>query len=356
MGSTSFKLRINRWLINFRKYLFFYRDGYYELPYICNSPEIMLASFKGMPYTKYDAANNYIETNNPFTNGRMYFRELSEGLWITITEIEFKKNVSTHALFDNGPCDYYYLSHFRYTHKLQKPVLNETTIPEVGWSLYKPGTVMNAYFEANDKGVFMDIIFSKGWFDKNILLETSDNQDSLQQYLDSDKAFKIWEDIVLGSKDSVAKMLEILKEPASSNISYLNLNLTCLDLMIRFLQSIAILPLSTEKETVNEADRRHLATAEKMLTDSLTTRFMGIDVLAKAVHMSPTKLKTVFKREYGKTILQYYQEKQMELALKLLKKPSASVKDVSHSLGYDNPNYFSSTFKKYYNYLPSEVR
>ena len=76
----------------------FYRDGYYKLPYICNSPQIMLDSFKGMPYTKFNEANNYIETHNPFTDGKMYFRELSEGLWITISEIEFKKNVSTHAL------------------------------------------------------------------------------------------------------------------------------------------------------------------------------------------------------------------------------------------------------------------
>ncbi len=356
MGSTSFKLRINTWLVNFRKYLFFYKDGYYELPYLCNSPQIMLASFKSMPYTRYDEANNYIETNNPFTNGRMYFRELSEGLWIIITEIEFEKNVSTHALYDNAPCDYYFLSHFRYTHKLKKAILNETTIPEVGWGLYKPGTAMNAYFEAGDKGIFMDIIFSKDWFDKNISLDNSNQQNSLKQYLDSDKAFKIWEDIVVGSKDSVDKMLRILKDPTAMNNSYLNLKIACLDLMLRFLQSIAALHLNTEKETLNELDRRHLATAERMLINSLTTRFMGISTLAKSAHMSPTKLKTLFKREYGKSILQYYQEKQMELALQLLKHPGASVKDVSHTLGFENPSYFTSTFKKHHQFLPSEVR
>ena len=342
-------------MIKVRKYIFLYKDGYYELPYICNSPQIMLASFKSMPYTKYDEVNNYIETNNPFTNGRMYFRELSEGLWITITEIEFKKNVSTLALFDNAPCDYYYLSHFRYTHKLKQAVLNEITIPEIGWGLYKPGTVMNAYFEENDKGIFMDIIFSRSWFDKNILLDNIENQNSLKQYLESEKAFKIWSDVVKGSQASVDKMLQILKEPTASSNSYLSLKITCLDLMMRFLQSIAAMNLSTEKELVNEADRRHLATVERIMIDSLTTKFEGIDMLAKSVHMSATKLKTLFKKEYGKSIFQYYQEKQMQLALELLKNPSNSVKEVSFTLGYDNPSNFTTAFKKYHNYPPSHV-
>ena len=351
----TLKVRLNKWFIRFRKYFFLYKDGYYELPYICNSPQVMLASFKGMPYTKYDEANNYIETNNPFTNGKMYFKELSDGLWIIITEIEFKKKVSTHALFDEAPCDYYYLSHFRYTHKLKDPVLNEIRIPKVGWGLYKPGTAMNAYFDENDKGIFMDIVFSREWFDKNIFLDKNNDQDSLKQYLDSDKAFKIWADIVVGSQASVDKMLQILKEPNATNVSYLNLQITCLDLMMRFLQSIASLHLSIENEIIHETDRRHLATAERLLIDSLTTKFKGIDVFARAAHMSTSKLKTLFKKEYGKSIGQYHQEKQMELALKLLKHEGATVKAVSITLGYNSQSHFTTAFKKYHNFLPSDV-
>ena len=145
MNSTQFKLRIDKWLIRFRNYLFLYKDGYYRLPYLCNSPQMMLASFKSMPYTKYDGANNFIETNNQFINGRIYFRELDEGLWIMISEMEFKKNVSTHALYDRSPCDYYSLSHFRYSQMIKAEII----LPIVGWGLYKPGTGINGYFAEN---------------------------------------------------------------------------------------------------------------------------------------------------------------------------------------------------------------
>ena len=315
----------------------------------------MIDSFKSMPYTKYDAVNNYIETDNPFTNGKIYFRELEEGLWIMITEIAFKKNVSTHALYDKGPCEYYFLSYFRYTHKISDVLMNEISVPTVGWGLYKPGTAINTYFGANDEGVFMDIVFSKTWFEKNILLEKMEDQNSLKRYLASDKAYKIWRDMVVGSSESADKILGYLKEPKSNNINQLSLKIGCLDLMMRFLESIASMNLSTEKEDINNTDRSHLATAERLLVNSLNTGFPGIKELAKAVHMSPTKLKTLFKKVYGKSIFEYYQEKQMQLALNLLKRANMSVKEVSHTMGYNNHSNFTTAFKKYYNYLPSEV-
>ena len=125
--------------------------------------------------------------------------------------------------------------------------------------------------------------------------------------------------------------------------------------MMRFLQSIATMPLSAEKETIHEADRLHLARAERILIDTLTTKFMGIEPLGKLVHMSPSKLKTLFKKEYGKSVFQYYQDKQMDLALKLLKNTGTSVKGVSITLGYDSPSYFTTVFKKYHSFLPSDV-
>ena len=351
----TLKVRLKQWYIGFRKYLFLYKDGYYELPYICNSPQIMLASFKGMPYTKFDEANNYIETNNPFTEGRMYFRELSEGLWITITEIEFKKNVSTHALYDKEPCDYYFLSHFRFTHKLKNVVLDGVNISKIGWSLYKPGSAVNAYFEENDKGIFMDIIFSRAWFNKNVILDNKESELSLKQYLESNITIKFWDDIVEGSQESVYNMLNILKKPTAIDNSYLQLQVVCLGLIMRFLQSIAKQHYRIGKETLKEADRRHLAKAERIIIESLTNKFMGVDLLAREVHMSPSKLKTLFKKEYGKSIGQYYQEKQMELALKLLKNRGTSVKEVSITLGFSNQNYFTIVFKKHHKFLPSDV-
>lgn len=118
---------------------------------------------------------------------------------------------------------------------------------------------------------------------------------------------------------------------------------------------IVNMPVAVAEDKINETDRRHLATAERMLVNALTTHFPGIDIIATTVHMSPTKLKTLFRKVYGNSLLQYYQEKQMILALSLLKTEKLTIKEVSNNLGYDNPSNFTLAFKKVHNFLPSEI-
>ena len=63
----------------------------------------------------------------------------------------------------------------------------------------------------------------------------------------------------------------------------------------------------------------------------------------------------MFKKVYGNSMLQYYQEKQMILAFSLLKNKGNSVKDIAQTLGYSNASNFTIAFKKVHNILPSEI-
>jgi AraC-like DNA-binding protein len=125
------------------------------------------------------------------------------------------------------------------------------------------------------------------------------------------------------------------------------------NMLVGFFRNMDIqtLPVATQ---VKEVDRRHLAKAEGMVIAGLSSAFPGIEPIAKAVHMSPTKLKALFKEVYGNTLFGYYQEKQMLLALEMLRQKAAA-KDVALSLGYENASNFTLAFKKYHGFLPSEV-
>jgi AraC-like DNA-binding protein len=89
--------------------------------------------------------------------------------------------------------------------------------------------------------------------------------------------------------------------------------------------------------------------------DNLTEGFSGIEAIAKQVNMSESKLKAIFKGVYGQSIFQYFKEKQMVLAMQLLKNPEAQIKNIAASLSYENPGKFTAAFKKYHHILPSEV-
>ncbi|WP_207420113.1 helix-turn-helix domain-containing protein [Desertivirga brevis] len=348
----SFQTRINNWFKKFRKYLLFYRDGYFELPYLSNSPELMIESLKRVPFTKHDPSNNTIQTKSIFSEGTFYYRKISDGLWVLVSEITFKKHVATKALKDKGGCDYYFLNHFRYSSRTRGITINGLTIPKQGWSISKPGTEVNSYFNPGDSGVFINIAFNEEWLKKNIRWDKDSEFSSFKKFIDSNNTFKTWADIIPEGNNLTNNLLNYLRSENES-LGNIQLSIVCLQLIASFLAKVSKSNYSNAM-TTTEADRRLLAKAEKLITDSVTQRFPGIDTIAAAVSISPTKLKTIFKATYGVTMFQYYQDKQMKAATELLNE-GRTVKEVALMMGYDNQSNFRAAFKKHYGYNPSNL-
>lgn len=349
------KRRIEKWLFHIKKYIVLYKDGYYIIPYLSNSPEVMINSLKRMPFVKFNEDEKVIHTNNVFSQGALYYRQLADGLWVIITEIKFLKDVCTKALYDGEPTEYYFLSHLSFKTEVTSSNINSIKVPAVGWTLYKPGHEATGYYSKGTDGVFTNIIFTREWAEKNIPFKNLDETNILREYFNSEQTLIIWEDMVPDATERVANLLAALKSKESENINHLQLTINCLGLVNDFLKSASTMHLNQPENDLSETDRRHLAKAEKMLTDTLYKSFPGIDTIAREVHMSPTKLKNSFKQVYGKPLYQYYQEKQMYIALEMLKNKQSTVKEIAYIFGYENPANFTTAFKKVHNILPSEV-
>ncbi len=347
--------RIEKWIFNIKKYIVLYKDGYYIIPYLSNSPEVMINSLKSMPFTKHNGNENVIHTDNIFSKGALYYRQLADGLWIIITEIEFLKDVCTKALYDGEPTDYYFLSHLSFKTQIDSNNINAVKVPTTGWTLYKPGHEATAFYNKGTDGIFTNIIFTRAWAEKNIPLDDLYETNILKKYFESEQTLVIWEDMVPNATEIVGNLLATLKSKEAENANHLQFTINCLELVNDFLKSASTRHLHQIENILSDADRRHLAKAEKILTDALYKTFPGIETIAKEVNLSPTKLKNSFKLVYGKPLNQYYQEKQMLLALQLLKNKTISVKDVAQTFGYENTSNFTVAFKKYHQMLPSEV-
>jgi AraC-like DNA-binding protein len=81
----------------------------------------------------------------------------------------------------------------------------------------------------------------------------------------------------------------------------------------------------------------------------------NINYLSRISAMSPTKLKTDFKRLYGVPIYEYYQKNRMQRAKNLLLEGKHSIKEVGIKVGYSNLSHFAGSFKKEFGILPSEM-
>ena len=73
---------------------------------------------------------------------------------------------------------------------------------------------------------------------------------------------------------------------------------------------------------------------------------MSLESTAYALGISPNRLSRLFSEETGQGFSDYLIEFRIEKAKELLLVPGASIKHVSISCGYPDPNYFSRLFKK----------
>jgi AraC-like DNA-binding protein len=78
--------------------------------------------------------------------------------------------------------------------------------------------------------------------------------------------------------------------------------------------------------------------------------------LAALVHISPSHYFALFKRRTGCAPIDFFIRLRIEQACRLLDETLMNVKEVAAVLGYDDPFYFSRTFKSVSHVAPSEYR
>jgi AraC family transcriptional activator of pyochelin receptor len=95
------------------------------------------------------------------------------------------------------------------------------------------------------------------------------------------------------------------------------------------------------------------------LKDYLTQTFLqdhSMELLARQFGVNANKLMFLFKSTFGKSIFEFLGELRMEHALRLLRENKLRVIDIARTIGYKNPNHFTTAFKKRYGVAPTELR
>ena len=83
---------------------------------------------------------------------------------------------------------------------------------------------------------------------------------------------------------------------------------------------------------------------------------MSLNRVADTVGMSPNHFSSIFSQEMGMTFIEYLIRQRMEKAKELLRTTQMRSSEVAYRVGYRDPHYFSSTFKKMQGVTPKEYR
>ena len=143
-------------------------------------------------------------------------------------------------------------------------------------------------------------------------------------------------------------MAEIIQHPFRELFTIKNISL-----LVEYLlkQYFVMDELMKEGNSLSEQDMYSLSRVEQYLCMNYKKEFAGIERLSRISAMSPTSLKTKFKKYYGDTLFGYYQKNKLENARKLLDN-KMPVKVVATEIGYSNPSHFTLAFKKEYGFSP----
>ncbi len=93
----------------------------------------------------------------------------------------------------------------------------------------------------------------------------------------------------------------------------------------------------------------------KDIIDHQFTQVVNLEDISHTIGISPFYFSRLFREEIGVSFSEYVTKLRMDKALSLLAQ-GVSVKECCFSIGYNDPNYFSRIFRKYYEMTPTEYR
>ncbi|KNY27808.1 response regulator [Pseudobacteroides cellulosolvens] len=83
---------------------------------------------------------------------------------------------------------------------------------------------------------------------------------------------------------------------------------------------------------------------------------LSLSTIAKEFYVSPSHLCRLFKQETKQTVVEYITRQRMEYAKKILKETNLKVYQIGEMVGINDPNYFSTIFKKFTGLSVNEFR
>ena len=83
---------------------------------------------------------------------------------------------------------------------------------------------------------------------------------------------------------------------------------------------------------------------------------ISLNAVAAQVNLSASHFSLLFGREVGEPFVEYLTRIRIEKARELLRTTRLNANEISYEVGYNNPRYFYSVFKKVAGCSPTEFR
>ncbi len=111
-------------------------------------------------------------------------------------------------------------------------------------------------------------------------------------------------------------------------------------------------------DTVEKRTKNHIGNAVKRYIEENYSKDITITEVSKLLNYHENHINRQIKKETGMSFHKYLLSVRMETAMSILNSQSSniSIEQVAELVGFSNPKYFSTCFKKYFNITPSKSK
>ena len=108
--------------------------------------------------------------------------------------------------------------------------------------------------------------------------------------------------------------------------------------------------------SVTPRDKVFMENLIKVVEDNLDNENYSIEDLSRDVGMSQSQLHRKLKALVNQTTNHFVRSIKMHRAKELLEKDAGTIAEIAYMVGYEDPGYFSKSFKAFFGQLPSEIK
>lgn len=340
-----------------RPYIFKYKNGFFELPFINNTPQLMWESFKQTPFTKYDPTLNKITAANLFMDAEVYYHEPQEESVIVYSSVFAKRNIVYRQIFlKQNPPKYYCLTCFISEPQANtaKTILHDIRFEGVMWMLLKPGAQIKNYHFKGSHSTTVNFYFTHKWLEL-YLKKHQQNSTLFLRFLAANQDVITSQHPANKANRAFLQQCKQVMEECSGQERNRQFNNYITEVMNFFATDCLVELSNSNYLNLSNIDRMKVKQAEQLMHNHLCAKFPGLAYIAHEISVSETKLKTLFKMVHNTTVLHYFQQMKMAAAKEMLDTKQHKISEVASAFGYENSSKFSAAFKQHFDCLPSQV-
>lgn len=105
----------------------------------------------------------------------------------------------------------------------------------------------------------------------------------------------------------------------------------------------------------NNTSYRNIKTTKDFIHENID-KDLSLDFIADKIGLTPNYLSKLFKNIEGINFIDYVTQKRLKTAGKMLLKTDLTISEICHKVGYNNPSYFNTRFKKHFGCTPTKYR